>query len=883
MLLNLQAFEDVINSAGSGDKYLTVGEEAIMFGKKGEAKLKADPLATLTAEDETKTAAKNFFIRQQLLNLIRNNLPEEKDRSNVQDKFFKNAEKKLFGAQDDKRNYIDATGVEDLSIADAKELLDGLSKANKAACENAKKPTKTEGGKNKAKLEDESRNKGGNNDNIIDIKHVKYDYKREGNVKIIGNNGDGSYDNLVINEDIANINNINIINNVNNDKIQKPAGGRVMTEFTPAQVKAMAKPKYAWRNGKGESVVFDYKNPRIIKDGTALCDVYVSENKQKPPLKVAILKNGAVLSYSVYKKGVRPTPKQSAAAYELKPSDLAKLLRGIADLKKDDKLTLGDYLQKPGDTSVQCEILRNGNLVGYAVIDANGNVSGSAPSEEDGRVGNIGITLAQFASVFNNVEMPENLRVRVWGRCFGSFKRGTQSENIKAAVEKEGIDYLEKIIKYRVKFVTKDWEEEELEKNGPTLDWPKEIERIGGVFTTSPANRRICESLLKNFHKWFVEFVESMKDVLPPLMLKKEMETGFRYLMFRDLACQKKVSDDPKEMFDKSALKVFASKGMVGPELVPMTLLILPFEKRQAVYAAVELLSDPITELGWGDDLFCRIVHHLDAVSALYKNKTLNAKTLFRTIFSDYGGKISESPKSKDFEAAFDSICQELAAKYPSPLKKGAGRNLPNKKVLYLLRTGKTIREIDDIMSGGKLVKPDKYMSGFSLGLSEFAVGINNLGKVLLEGDFYRPSGFGGSKDTFTFVFNKDTQDEKRIVSENKGIGMSEGKEEILDQVVREIEELCGPENITQINVIEAQMTQGGFAGELGRRLKDMNCSSNEHVALTFTLSKNPKNGDVQIHFSEPEGCNLRFDADVIVHTDGSSGQIGELVVENQG
>ena len=77
-------------------------------------------------------------------------------------------------------------------------------------------------------------------------------------------------------------------------------------------------------------------------------------------------------------------------------------------------------------------------------------------------------------------------------------------------------------------------------------------------------------------------------------------------------------------------------------------------------------------------------------------------------------------------------------------------------------------------------------------------------------------------------------------------------------------------------------MTQGGFAGELGRILNGMGYHTTEHAALTFTLSKNPKNGDVQIHFSEMEGCGLSISADVLVHPDGTAEQKGELVVKKR-
>ena len=76
-------------------------------------------------------------------------------------------------------------------------------------------------------------------------------------------------------------------------------------------------------------------------------------------------------------------------------------------------------------------------------------------------------------------------------------------------------------------------------------------------------------------------------------------------------------------------------------------------------------------------------------------------------------------------------------------------------------------------------------------------------------------------------------------------------------------------------------MTQGGFSGELGLKMRDAGYRTNEHVALTYTLSRE-ENGDVLIHCSEPKGCALHISADVRVRPDGTV-QKGEPVFELKG
>ena len=304
-----------------------------------------------------------------------------------------------------------------------------------------------------------------------------------------------------------------------------------------------------------------------------------------------------------------------------------------------------------------------------------------------------------------------------------------------------------------------------------------------------------------------------------------------------------------------------------------MSLLTLPWEKRQVIYAAFSVVPGTIPSGSYATSLFGRIAHHLDKVKTLIRKNNLNARTLFKAVFPDYNGKIPHSLTIKDFTAAYDSIYRNFGKKYSTDDK---APDFPGYEVHYLLESGKTTREIEDILKKVQPVKAEQNISEVYLRLENFGSDVKP-GKSLLNLDIGRPVAVNGTGErVFTFKFPKKDPIVSGTASRESG-----KTKRIAEMVDEQVSELCGPENIIQINAVEVQMTQGGFSGELGLRMRDAGYGTNEHVALTYTLSK-AKNGDILIHYSEPKGCALHISADVRVRPDGTV-QKGEPVFELKG
>lgn len=477
-------------------------------------------------------------------------------------------------------------------------------------------------------------------------------------------------------------------------------------------------------------------------------------------------------------------------------------------------------------------------------------------------VGKIGVTLEQFRSVLDEVRIPQEYRERFFDRC--REKIGSYASDLRAGIEKEGIGRLRTFIEKTLNVVKKEHDAELREKYGPALNWGEEIARFGGVFAKDEESRETGIALMKKFHGWFAKFVKSMKGRLPGTALTMSMEDGFRFLMFRELSLGGSVTGDQKKMFEENPLMALARKGLIGHGCVPMVLLAMPPEKRQVIYAAVAALPGPCTDTTVGTLLFCRIVHHLDKVQEkLATPGRLDARSLFTAIFPDFEGEIQEPLTTKQFETAYESIQTTLLEKYnPNTL---VARSSPKSmQIEQLLESGRSFEEVVNVMEGGP-VEPEEYPVRIHLPLSEFSDDLN-AGKSALAADICRPTRVDETgKSAYTFRFPNGTA----VVSEYNPHETREDRENLAGQVVKQVVNLCGPDNLVQINLVEAHMCQAGFPGDIGDLLKANGYDANEHIALTFSLSRNEETGAVTIHYSEPEGCKLSISADVTIHPNG--------------
>jgi hypothetical protein len=138
-------------------------------------------------------------------------------------------------------------------------------------------------------------------------------------------------------------------------------------------------------------------------------------------------------------------------------------------------------------------------------------------------------------------------------------------------------------------------------------------------------------------------------------------------------------------------------------------------------------------------------------------------------------------------------------------------------------------------------------------------------------GDFVRPQNpkyldgtriLGAEQNHFTVKIGQET-----FTADGKNDGA--GNTVIADR----IETLCGKVHVSQASSVMRALSQAahqpllpllpehGIQGDIG----------NEHIPLTYTLSRNDETGAITIHYSEPEGMPVKFHWETTVALDGSS------------
>ena len=144
-------------------------------------------------------------------------------------------------------------------------------------------------------------------------------------------------------------------------------------------------------------------------------------------------------------------------------------------------------------------------------------------------------------------------------------------------------------------------------------------------------------------------------------------------------------------------------------------------------------------------------------------------------------------------------------------------------------------------------------------------------GRRRILGDFVRPENpkylggtriLGAEQNHFTVHIGQET-----FTADGKNGGAGNAV------IAGRIETLCGKVHVSQASSVMRALSQAahqpllpllqqhGIQGGIG----------NEHIPLTYTLSRNDDTGAVTIRYSEPEGMPVKFHWETTVALDGSS------------
>ena len=84
------------------------------------------------------------------------------------------------------------------------------------------------------------------------------------------------------------------------------------------------------------------------------------------------------------------------------------------------------------------------------------------------------------------------------------------------------------------------------------------------------------------------------------------------------------------------------------------------------------------------------------------------------------------------------------------------------------------------------------------------------------------------------------------------------------------LRDLCGRVHVAQLSSVYTALSQSAL-GPLNRGLTVQGILSNEHMPVTFTLSRNDETGAITVRYSEPAGLPVHFHWETTVALDGST------------
>jgi len=414
-----------------------------------------------------------------------------------------------------------------------------------------------------------------------------------------------------------------------------------------------------------------------------------------------------------------------------------------------------------------------------------------------------------------------------------------------------------------------------------TLD-PASSERrlfqYGGRFTASADNFKAGLKLMDSFKTWFENTAANVKSKncntlteknAGSTFLTKEGLMGFEKFVFEDIALDPTfnlAAPDPEKAFgieNNKAMNFFArgnGSGCTG------TVAQLSPEKRQVVYAVFAALEPPspqpkgATNVVANSHTLSRILRHFDEIVELK-----NAGKLDRTHINAVLVPDLEIPPDASSHDVNDVFMNKLYKKYST--NQGKLMEVSN----YIERSGCTLAEALAAAEGkGPKPKTLPDYSPTTMKIEEID-GTTKGGRSRILGDFVRPENpkyldgtriLGEEQNHFTVKIGQET-----FTADGKNGGA--GNAVIADR----IETLCGKVHVSQASSVMRALSQAahqpllpllpeqGIQGGIG----------NEHIPLTYTLSRNDETGAITIRYSEPEGMPVKFHWETTVALDGSS------------
>ena len=421
------------------------------------------------------------------------------------------------------------------------------------------------------------------------------------------------------------------------------------------------------------------------------------------------------------------------------------------------------------------------------------------------------------------------------------------------------------------------------EAESAALDPNSQARRLydyGGRFVKNPDSFKAGLALMDKFANWYENLMGDREAKTRDTPTKANLnfaactdaaKLAVEKFVLEEISVNDKLpldAENPEDIFGmaKNPAMQFVGRGY-ATSLSSSLAQMLP-EKRKLIYAVfnvLDKLSD--TSIGGKRDKvdYCllvaaRVMKNYDAIAALQKSGKLDRANLVPILYPD----VEASPDSSNSELS-SAIRRRLAR---NPMTMG--------QIMFLAEnSGATFDEAEAALASGTRLENAPGISSFTGKLEEMD-GTARGGRNTMVLDLSRasPPVYTENEEPvlpeenvkFVFHFPQGETLEAINGSESDPVVVKASKA-IADKVA----ELCGNIHPKQLSNVYYALSQSALSVNVNGGFLAHGISSNEHMAVTFTLSRDDETGAVTIKYSEPKDFPVKFSWTTTIDVEGNS------------
>ena len=403
----------------------------------------------------------------------------------------------------------------------------------------------------------------------------------------------------------------------------------------------------------------------------------------------------------------------------------------------------------------------------------------------------------------------------------------------------------------------------------------------GGRFVKNADSFKAGLGLMDKFATWYGNLMDdcAAKKLDTPTKLNlnfsvctREAAAAVQKFVFEEIAVNSKLPLDatnPEDLFGMAKNPAMRFVGRGYTTSFSNSLAQIPPEKRKLIYAAFDALDKlPVNagelakreKVGYALLVAARVMKNFDAVATLQASGKLDRVHLVPLIYPDLD--VAPGDSNRQINSAYETrVSQD-----PSIMAS-----------LHMLaeNSGATLDEAAAAISSGMRLENAPGFSSFSGKLKELD-GTARGGRKTMIYDLVRPTTPNLTEneqcaladENVKFVFNFPDGETLDTITGSLDEPNIHSR---CDAIADKIADLCGKVHPKQLSNVYFALSQSAIGVNVNGGFASAGISSDEHMPVTFTLSRNDETGAVTIKYSEPKGFPVKFNWTTTIDVDGNT------------